>query len=382
MARDEPRAPLRALIAMPIATQRGGAELQLQQLVEHRREAGLELTVAFLRSGPMVDWCRERGVRAVVVEAGRVRQARKLGRAVRALAETATAERTQVVIGWMAKGQLYGGLAAVLARVPSAWLQPGTPSGAVPIDRAATVLPARTVITVSRTVDRAQRKLLPRRPTTVVHPAVDTARFDASRIGERRAVRRRLGLPEHGPIVGSVGRLDRWKGFHVLLDVAPRLLEGHPDATLLLVGGAHELDPSYADELRDQAARLGHHGRVLLVGQQPNPEDWMHAMDVFVHTSQNEPFGMVVIEAMALGKPVVAGAEGGPTEVITPGVDGLLSPYGDRQALAAAILRLLDDDELRRSVGEAAQRRAQDFTVQQFARHFGATIADAVTRER
>jgi hypothetical protein len=375
---DARRPPLRALIVMPVATARGGAEQQLCQLVEQRAAAGVAPAVAFLQGGPMVDWCRAQGVPAFVVEAGRVRQPQRLARAVRALARLAREQQAELVVGWMAKGQLYGGLAAAVARLPSAWLQPGTPAGAVPIDRAATALPARVVVTVSHTVDRAQRRLLPRRPTTVVHPAVDTERFDPQRIGDPRAVRRRLGLPEDGLIVGAVGRLDRWKGFHVLLDVAPALLKRYPDATLVLVGGPHELDPSYARELHAQAAQLDPSGGcVRLIGQQPNPEEWMQAMDVFVHTSHEEPFGMVVIEAMALGKPVLAAAEGGPAEIVTPGVDGLLSPHGDRDALTAALLRLLADEPLRAQLGEAAARRARDFEVGQFARSFGAVLADA-----
>jgi glycosyltransferase involved in cell wall biosynthesis len=286
---------------------------------------------------------------------------------------------SQVVIGWMPKGQLYAGLAAAGARVPCVWLQPGVPTKAGPIDRAATLLPANLVVTVSRRTDLAQRRIFPPRPTALVYPAVDTGRFDARRIGDQRAVRRRLGLPPNGAIFGSVGRLNSWKGFHILLDAARQVFGRHPDATVVIVGGRHELEPAYADELHNQAARLGRNGHVLLVGHQPNPEEWIQAMDVFVHTSSGEPFGMVVIEAMALGKPVVAAAEGGPTEVITPGVDGLLSPYGDSEALAEAILRLLDDDELRHTVGRAALQRTADFTVQQFARQFGAAIADAVT---
>jgi len=370
--------PLRALIVMPLGTQRGGTEVQLQQLIEYRGEARLELTVVFLRSGAMIDWCHGQGVRAVTINAGRLRQPRALGRAVRALMRVVSDTDSQVVIGWMPKGQVYGGLAATGARVPCVWLQPETPTKAAPLQRAATLLPARLVITVSRGVDLAQRRLLPLRPTTVVYPAVDTVRFDSRRIGDKRAVRRRLGLSENSVIFGSVGRLNSWKGFHILLDAAPQVFDRHPDATLVIVGGRHELEPAYADELRDQAARLGRDGRVLLVGQQPNPEDWMQAMDIFVHTSRGEPFGMVVIEAMALGKPVIAAAEGGPTEVITPGVDGLLSPYGDHRALAAAILRLLDDEELRCTVGRAAERRAGDFAIQRFARQFGAAVEDAV----
>jgi len=371
---------LRALVAMPVATRRGGAEEQLCQLVEHRREAGVEPAIAFLTNGPLVGWCRAQGVAAFVVEAGRVRQPHRLAHAVRDISRLAREQDAQLVVGWMAKGQLYGGLAAAAARLPSAWLQPGTPMGAVPIDRAATALPARVVVTVSRTVDDAQRRLRPRRSTSVVHPAVDLTRFDAARIGDPRAVRRRLGLPEHGPLVGAVGRLDRWKGFHVLLDVAPQLLARYPDATLVLVGGPHALDPSYAEELHAQAARLGLGERVRLVGQQPNPEEWMQAMDVVVHTSQAEPFGMVVIEAMALGKPVLAAAEGGPAEIVTPGVDGLLSPYGDRPALAAALLRLLAEEPLRAALGAAAARRAREFEVRAFARRFGAVLADAAAQ--
>jgi glycosyltransferase involved in cell wall biosynthesis len=370
---------LRTLIVMPVATQRGGSEVQLMQLIENRHAARLEPTVAFLCSGPMVGWCRDQGVRAVVVPAGRLRQPRLLGRAVRALIRIATDEQAQVVISWMAKAQIYGGLAAAAARLPSVWLQPGLASRLALLDRAATAVPARVVITVSRGTDSAQRRLAPHRTTSLIYPAVDTVRFDAARIGDQRAVRRRLGLPESGPIFGSVGRLNSWKGFHILLDAVPRVLERYPDATFVLVGGRHELEREYADELHDQAARLGYNGRVRLVGQQVNPEEWMRAMDVFVHTSRNEPFGMVVIEAMALGMPVVAAAEGGPTEVITPGVDGLLSPYGNERALAKAILRLLDDGELRRGVGAAARRRAADFTVQAFACQFGDVIEGVVT---
>ena len=147
----------------------------------------------------------------------------------------------------------------------------------------------------------------------------------------------------------------------------------------MLVGGRHELAASYGDALHAQAAGLGYDGHVRLVRHQDHPEDWIQAMDVFVHTSYDEAFGIVVIEAMALGKAVVASDEGGPTEIITPGVNGLLSPYGDAPALADAILRLLGDERLRRQMGLAAAQRAQEFTVQGYARAFGDVVA-GVTR--
>ncbi len=375
---DEPLPPpVRALFVMPLGSQRGGAELMLLHLLECRREARVEPTVALLQPGPLADWCATRGIPTVTIDAGRMRQPRMVGRTVRALIRLANETRADVIVGWMSKAQIYGGIAAIGAGLPSVWLQAGLPGGLAAWDRAATLVPARLIVALSRGVDHAQQKLWPHRRTTVVYPAVDIRRFDADRIGDVRAMRRRLGLPEDSLVFGSVGRLDRWKGFHVLLAAVPTILERHPDATFVLVGGPHEFDPAYADELTEQARRIGRDRQVLLVGQQSNPEEWMQAMDVFVHTSQNEPFGMVVIEAMALGKAVVAGAEGGPTEVITPGIDGLLSPYGDAPALARAILRYLDDRQLRETIGAAARRRAQDFTVERYARDFGAAIADA-----
>jgi glycosyltransferase involved in cell wall biosynthesis len=209
----------------------------------------------------------------------------------------------------------------------------------------------------------------------VVYPAVDLGRFDPARIGGVAEVRRRLGLPADGLIFGSAGRLDSWKGFEVVLDAVPTVAKRHPTATFVLVGGAHEFNLSYAEQLKQQAQRLGLGDRVRLVGHQRNPEAWIQAMDVFIHASRNEPFGMVVIEAMALGKAVIASAEGGPTEVITAGVDGLLTPYGDAQALAGAISRLLGDPALRSRMGEAATIRAQDFSVRRYATEFGAAIA-------
>jgi glycosyltransferase involved in cell wall biosynthesis len=86
-----------------------------------------------------------------------------------------------------------------------------------------------------------------------------------------------------------------------------------------------------------------------------------------VHASDGEPFGIVVIEAMALGKPVIAGSEGGPREILTDGVDGLLVAYGDADALAAAVRVYLDDPEFARVVGAAARRRAAEFSAARYA---------------
>ncbi len=102
-------------------------------------------------------------------------------------------------------------------------------------------------------------------------------------------------------------------------------------------------------------------------------------MDVFVHASDREPFGIVVIEAMALGKPVIAGAGGGPAEIITDGENGVLVPYGDEESLARAILRYLDDHAFAARVGAAARIRAAVFDDRTYAAHVIAALRESVS---
>jgi glycosyltransferase involved in cell wall biosynthesis len=358
---------------MPLGEQRGGAELSLVHVLQHAAEVGLEPVVAFLQDGPLVARCRGLGVETVVVEAGRLRQPGAYLRAIRRLA--AIARGCDAVLGWMTKAHLYSGPAAAMARRPRAWVQAGLPFRRAPVDRLAALIPAGLVITLSREGDRAQRRLRPRRPTRRAFPAVDLALFDPARLPPPADLRVRLGLPAGAPLFGTIGRLQRWKGFHVLVEALPLVLREEPEAHCVLVGGPHPREEGYLDELRDRATALGVADRIVFAGHQTNPHEWMQALDVFVHAASREPFGMVVIEAMALGKPVVATDDGGPTEIVTPGRDGVLVPYGDARRQADAVVGLLRDGELRASLGAAGRRRAAEFSTEQFAGSVAGALA-------
>ena len=146
-------------------------------------------------------------------------------------------------------------------------------------------------------------------------------------------------------------------------------MQRHPDLTAVIVGGAHETERGYGEELAARARQIGVDSRIHFAGFQPNIPEWMQAMDVVVHASDREPFGIVVIEAMALGKPVIAGSAGGPAEIITDGTDGLLSPFGDAPALGRAISRLIDDPALAKRLAAAATARAAEFDDHRYAQH-------------
>lgn len=369
---------MKVVIVMPLAEQKGGGEKRLLDLMQQGRNAGVEWLVIFLEDGTMVQQVQALGIEARVVHSGRLREPHNFIAAVVKIAYIARRERANVVLGWMWKAHLYGGPAAVLAGLPSLWSQLEIPSNKNLLKRIANILPARGVFSNSKAVKESQSQIWPRRPTRLVYPGVELERFDPSIMPSQENVRRKLGLPSDGPLIGIVGRLQRWKGIHVLVEAMPRVLQRYPDAHCVVVGGKHDFEPDYENYLNERIAALGLGDRVIMSGLQRNVPEWIQAMDVFVHASDNEPFGIVVIEAMALGKPVVAGAAGGPTEIITDGVNGLLTPYGDADALATVILRYLDNPEFARSVGAAARERALDFSTQRYAQKFIEAVRDFV----
>jgi len=352
---------------MALAEERGGGEVMLRQLVEQGRGLGVQWVVVFLEDGPMVSAFRHLGAKAVVIEAGRLRQPHRICVTVARIARVAQREQATLILGWMMKGQVYGAPAAVLSRRPAVWYQIAIPQPRDWLARLATALPARGVITLSRAGASAQAAIRPARRQLMVYPGVELERFAGAGLPAPAVLRARFGLPPDGPLIGIVSRLQRWKGIHVLIDAMALLRRTHPQAKCVVVGGTHELEIAYANELRRQVAALGLQSHVTFTGLKRNIHEWMHAMDVVVHASDREPFGIVVIEAMALGKPLIAGSEGGPREIVTDGVDGLLVAYGDAAGLAAALRRYLADPDFATTIGLAARRRAADFSAKGYA---------------
>jgi glycosyltransferase involved in cell wall biosynthesis len=154
---------------------------------------------------------------------------------------------------------------------------------------------------------------------------------------------------------------------HYLIDAMPAILREHPDAHCVIVGGQHVHELEYPESLRKRVAEANLSERVTFAGIQHNIPHWMQAMDVVVHASDNEPFGIVVIEAMALGKPVAATDTAGPTEIISHRIDGWLWSAGEPASLTTAVLELLADSELREKIGQAARRKAAMFSSRTYA---------------
>ena len=157
-------------------------------------------------------------------------------------------------------------------------------------------------------------------------------------------------------LVGYVGRFDPNKGFEEFVRAAALVRERRADVRFLAVGGAPPNDP-YARRCEQLVTDLGLDSAMEFAGQRPAAE-LMGSLDIFVLPSHLEGHPLALLEAMSLGKAIVATNIGGVRETITDDVDGVVVPVGDYTAIAAAILRLLDEPGLRERLGSAARTRA------------------------
>lgn len=227
-------------------------------------------------------------------------------------------------------------------------------------------LPIAHVIAVSQAVATAleQTDRIPSERITAIHDPVDLERA-VSAPGARDRVRSHLGIEPHHVAVGIFGRVIHWKGQHVFVEAAIRAMRDAPELRAVIVGDKSDGSDEYVDRILATIRESGMEDHFVLAGYTPDVEAYYAAMDVVVHASVSpEPFGMVVPEAMAAGRAVIAADAGGPREVVTHGVDGLLVSPGDVDALAAAILRLARDPAERARLARNAYRSShQRFSI-------------------
>jgi glycosyltransferase involved in cell wall biosynthesis len=274
--------------------------------------------------------------------------------------------------------QLAGILAAKLLRVPCiAHLRDFERVNPV------TRLYARLIdhhIAISGAIRDNLRELgVPEHKITVVHDALEIADF---RSATHDALAGEFGLAPGQLSFGIFGRIVGWKGIREFILAARDVLAEIPEARAFVVGSHSDSDGDFFRSMQQLADELGLAGRLVFTGYRRDVPDLMGMMTVIVHASiRPEPFGMVIIEGMAMRKPVIATRGGGVLDIVVDGETGFLVDMGDAKAMADAITRLLRRQELCRAMGEAGFRRvAREFTSSRYAgqmatiyQHWGTT---------
>ena len=212
----------------------------------------------------------------------------------------------------------------------------------------------------------------------VIHPGLEFAAFQPPRSDEnRRALRRSLGLGDASPILLCVGRLEPNKGQQYWLPVMADIRRNWPDACLVLVGEG----PDRTD-IEATIKHFGLEGSVKLIGWRDDVPALLKITDVFVSASLTEGFGLAVLEAMAAGKPVIAYHLPALTEFVQDGVTGFLVPSTDKEALGAALRKVLSEPGLMQQMGAAAREAARKFDAGRSAARLEEIYQEVLTLRR
>ena len=360
---------------------RGGAENHLIELVRWQVAHGCALTVAYLKDVPYWDREMERlGVTVVPLGMRFYGDPLPLLRLRRVLARA----RPDVVHAHLPPGELYaraalvgprlGALPFVISKHNDTPFREGDPRLVLPLARWVGRR-AGAMITISdavrRRVVREGLVASPERAVTVPY-GLDASPFLARDEAAVARLRAEWGVPEGAVLFGTVARMIPQKSLATLLDGFARLRAAHPGTPLrLALVGRGALEP----ELRARAEELGIMDACVWAGFREDIVDVMHAFDVFVLTSLWEGLGLVLLEAMAAARPVVASAVSAIPEIVLDGQTGRLFAPGDPAALAAAMAEMLDPAR-RRAHGAAGRERACSYSIPRM----GAAIADLYQR--
>ncbi len=217
---------------------------------------------------------------------------------------------------------------------------------------------------------------VPSERISLVHDSID---LDAVQSAiDCRPLLLEFGLAPATPRFGIFGRVVNWKGIREFICGAHYVLTQQPDARAFVIGDTSAENAGYLAEMKQLAVDLGIGDRVIFTGYRRDVTALMQLMDVVVHASiRPEPFGMVLIEGMALAKPVVATSGGGPLEIVVNGETGLLVDMGDSAALGRAVLTLLQQPQWAKQMGQAGRRRVEALFCNQ---HSAAKVEEIYTR--
>ncbi len=325
--------------------------------------------------GSMTDAVRAAGVEGGVVDM----PALKLGnliagfRCAAELCRIARKHRVGLLHANGSRSMFYAGLVAKFLRVPVCWHVRIVDSDGW-WDRLLANW-ATSIIAISGAVANRFADLEAEDKVCVVYNGVDIDKFAR---GDRAAWRAHWGWGER-LVVGMVAQLIEWKRQDIFIAAVAVLAERFPDVLFALVGAEPDTAQGYESVLRAQVAELGLQDKVVFTGFCDDTPGVFAALDVVVLTSDNEPFGRVLIEAMAAAKPVVATEGGGVPEIVVAGQTGLLVSVGDALATADAVGSLLADSEKAGRFADAGLQRARNvFSIAAHVQGVEAVFADVL----
>lgn len=356
-------------------------------------DAGYEV-VGVSAPGPWVDQMEAEGIRHMPLRhATRAVSPLHDGRTLAELVGLFRRLRPTIVHTHNPKPGVYGRLAAWIANVPitvntvhGLYAVPGDPllkrAAVYGLERLAGRVSDAELVQNPEDLATLARLGVPEVKLHLLGNGIDLERFDPDRVDPQRTaeLRAELGAGPGDVVVGAVGRLVREKGYPELFAAARRVTAAHPHARFVVVGPT---DPDKSDAITgEEIAGAARDAGVRFLGLRHDVDELYTAMDVYVLASHREGFPRSAMEAAAMRLPVVTTDIRGGRQVVDDGVTGMLVPPRDPDALAGAIARLVDDQQLRQKMGEAAIDRAEREFDQQDQIGLTLSVYERLLRER
>jgi len=251
------------------------------------------------------------------------------------------------------RAAFYGGLTGLFLKIPTVWHCRIADRDAY-LDLLLSKLSAVIIANSRATSKRFKRG----GKTRVIHNGVDLGWLRRDLLSRPEAV----GADWKAILV--VARVSRWKRHDLALCAFERIAAVEPNAHLICLGAKDRLDPEWWDRLQAMTRDSCYSERIHWMGQVEDVRPWLRSASLLFLTSENEPFGRVLVEAMAAGLPVVATRSGGVPEIVREGIDGLLVAPGNAHAMSEAVVKILIDDALRKRLSESGLKRAEEFSIE------------------
>ncbi len=280
---------------------------------------------------------------------------------------------------------LYSGPVSRITKIPELWHIHDYPYHLDALDKMILRLPVQHILFTTERI-KSGYPMLKAASSIIAPTCVDPDRLRAFPLQEN--IRQRYDL-SGGPLLLTVTRLQEHKGLHYLIAAIPQILQAYPNTKFAVVGKASGPEQiAYRERLLAQCTTLKITKNISFLGYVPD-EDLValyHEATALVHPATSEGYGLTLLEAMALGVPVIATAADGPKEIIKHKTNGLLVPPADHLSLAEAVIGLLSEPELAKSLStngqEYADRMSLDAMVTQTVNVYRKAIDENLMRTR
>lgn len=338
----------------------GGGPVSLFNFLKNLDREAFVPIVACPSPGSFVDALKEIGVKTKIIEINSLKRLHLISfvSAVVKLRKIIKEEKIDIVHSnaGASRESFYSGIAARISGVPFIYHVRVIESGGL-VEKIIAALSAK-VIVISDAIGKKFDYLKNKNKLIKIYNAVNLKEYTPDLSPEK--IITEFGLKPGAPLIGVIANLIPWKGHEYFLNAAREIKDKVQEAKFIIAGQDFDKDKRYEKQLKRMTEKLGIGKDVIFTGFRADVPEIMAAIDILVLPSIDEPFGRVLIEAMACAKPIVATKGGGVPEIVRDRETGLLVPIKDPHAISVAVIGLLKDKKRAREMGLAGRKIAEE----------------------